>query len=64
MPSTRMAFYDVEVDTSRLSPEECANAIRQRLESGPPPSAFQRLSLVANGDGTQYPSSSASDRLS
>jgi chloramphenicol 3-O phosphotransferase len=35
--------YDLEVDTSRLSPEQCAEAIRRRLEEGPPPSAFRRL---------------------
>jgi chloramphenicol 3-O phosphotransferase len=29
-------LYDLEVDTSRLSPEECANTIRRRLEHGPP----------------------------
>jgi chloramphenicol 3-O phosphotransferase len=57
-------LYDLEVDTSRLSPEECANMVRQRLEHGPFPSAFQRLASVANGDGTQYPSSSASGMLS
>lgn len=35
--------YDLEVDTSVLSSEECADLIRQRLENGPPPSALQRL---------------------
>ena len=35
--------YDLEVDTSLLSPERCAEAIRRRLEEGPPPSAFRRL---------------------
>jgi chloramphenicol 3-O phosphotransferase len=35
--------YDLEVDTSVLSPEECAESIRRRLEEGPPPSAFRRL---------------------
>ncbi|WP_430787320.1 chloramphenicol phosphotransferase CPT family protein [Virgibacillus flavescens] len=34
-------IYDVEVDTSELNPEECADVIRQRLEEGPPPTAFQ-----------------------
>jgi chloramphenicol 3-O phosphotransferase len=42
-------IYDVEVDTSVQSPEECAAAIRRRLAEGPPPSAFRRL---AEGDGT------------
>jgi chloramphenicol 3-O phosphotransferase len=36
-------IYDVEVDTSVQSPEECAAVIRQRLEEGPPQSAFRRL---------------------
>ncbi len=36
-------IYDLEVDTSVLSPKECAEAIRRRLDSNPPPSAFQRL---------------------
>jgi chloramphenicol 3-O-phosphotransferase len=35
-------FYDLEVDTSVLSPEECADAIRRRLR-GPPTSAFRQL---------------------
>lgn len=36
-------IYDLEVDTSLLTPEECATAIRRRLEDGPAPSAFQRI---------------------
>jgi chloramphenicol 3-O phosphotransferase len=36
-------IYDLEVDTSVLSPMESAAAIRQRLADGPPPSAFRRL---------------------
>ncbi|MCH8025460.1 MAG: chloramphenicol phosphotransferase [Chloroflexi bacterium] len=36
-------IYDLEVDTSLLSPEGCAEAIRRRLAEGPPPSAFQQL---------------------
>lgn len=35
--------YDLEVDTSVLSPRECAELIRRRLDDGPPPSAFRRL---------------------
>ncbi len=35
--------YDVEVDTSLLSPKECAAVIRRRLDDGPAPSAFRRL---------------------
>lgn len=40
-------IYDLEVDTSVLISEECADLIRQRLEDGPPPSAFQRLQAMA-----------------
>jgi len=36
-------IYDLEVDTSSLSPAECAAVIRKRLADGPPPSAFHRL---------------------
>lgn len=39
----RPGIYDLEVDTSLLSPEECAHAIRKHLEDGPAPSAFRRL---------------------
>jgi len=34
--------YDLEVDTSQLTPEQCAGAIRQHLDDGPG-TAFQRL---------------------
>jgi chloramphenicol 3-O phosphotransferase len=36
-------IYDLELDTSRLSPTECAEAIRRRLDGGPAPTAFARL---------------------
>lgn len=36
-------IYDVEVDTSRLTPVECAGVIARRLRVGPGPSAFRRL---------------------
>jgi chloramphenicol 3-O phosphotransferase len=36
-------IYDLEVDTSLLTPEECAEAISRRLDDGPPPSAFRQL---------------------
>lgn len=42
-------IYDLQVDTSVLSPEACAGVIRQRLEDGPPPSAFRRLEAMATG---------------
>ncbi|MEH2321340.1 chloramphenicol phosphotransferase CPT family protein [Nostoc sp.] len=36
-------IYDLEVDTSLLSPGACAEVIRQHLTDSPAPSAFQRL---------------------
>ncbi len=45
-------IYDLEVDTSVSSPEDCAAMIRQRLDHGPPPSAFPRLAAMAS-DGDQ-----------
>lgn len=35
--------YDLEVDTSELTPEECAEQIRRRLAEGPPGAAFHEL---------------------
>ena len=40
---TSPGIYDLEVDTSVLSAEECAEAIRRRLDEGPPGDAFLRL---------------------
>jgi len=42
-------IYDLEVDTSQQSAEECAAAIGWRLQTGPPGSAFARLA----GDSTR-----------
>jgi len=36
-------IYDLDVDTSRFSPVECALQIKQRLQDGPPPQAFKML---------------------
>jgi chloramphenicol 3-O phosphotransferase len=36
-------LYDLEVDTSVSSPEECALQIKRRLQQGPEPSAFRQL---------------------
>ncbi|WP_059103033.1 chloramphenicol phosphotransferase CPT family protein [Shouchella shacheensis] len=36
-------IYDLEIDTSVLSPEESAHLISQRLKNGPRPTAFQRI---------------------
>ncbi|WP_445633191.1 chloramphenicol phosphotransferase CPT family protein [Nostoc sp. DSM 114161] len=40
-------IYDLEVDTSLLSPGECAEVIRQHLVNSPVPSAFQRLAALS-----------------
>lgn len=40
-------IYDLEVDTSVLSPEECADVICQHLTKGPPPSAIHRLAAMS-----------------
>ena len=40
-------IYDLEVDTALLGPQACAEAIRQRLGSGPKPSAFRTLAQRA-----------------
>ena len=39
----RPGLYDLEVDTSMLSPEDCAAAIRRRLDNPTPFPAFRRL---------------------
>lgn len=39
--------YDLEVDTSTMSPGDCALAIRWRLESGMPPAALQSLAAAS-----------------
>jgi chloramphenicol 3-O phosphotransferase len=39
----RPGIYDLEVDTSVLSPAEAAARIRDHLDHGPPPNAFRRL---------------------
>jgi chloramphenicol 3-O phosphotransferase len=35
--------YDLQLDTSLLTPDECAEAIRTRLAEGPSGSAFEGL---------------------
>jgi chloramphenicol 3-O phosphotransferase len=38
--------YDLEVDTSVMSPEASAEAIRVRIDAGPAPTALQRLAAT------------------
>jgi chloramphenicol 3-O phosphotransferase len=42
----RPGIYDLEIDTSAVTPKEAAARIRDRLD-GPPPSAFRRLAAQA-----------------
>jgi chloramphenicol 3-O phosphotransferase len=45
----RPGIYDLEVDTSVLSPEQCAHTIRQRLmRSGTRPNAIEQLAQAAD----------------
>jgi chloramphenicol 3-O phosphotransferase len=39
-------IYDLDVDTSISSPEECARKIRERIRFGDPPFAFKRLQAL------------------
>ncbi len=39
-------IYDLEVDTAQLSPQECADTIRQRLEEGPEATACKQLAKM------------------
>lgn len=41
--AAREYHYDLELDTSLLTPDECAEAIRKRLAEGPPGSALEEL---------------------
>jgi chloramphenicol 3-O phosphotransferase len=43
----RPGIYDLEVDTSAMTPAQCAEAVRRRVRDGPPPSAFRRLASGA-----------------
>ena len=43
----RPGIYDLELDTSTLSPGDCATAIQSYLIAPPVPSAFQRLVLAS-----------------
>lgn len=40
-------IYDLEVDTSQFSSQQCADLIRQRLADGPPPAAIRRLAAMS-----------------
>jgi chloramphenicol 3-O phosphotransferase len=42
----RHGVYDLEVDTSLMSVEQCALAIKSRVESAVPPMAFKKLAKM------------------
>ena len=42
----RPGIYDLEVDTSTMSPEQCAAMIVDRLRDGPLPTALQQLAAI------------------
>ena len=49
-------IYDLEVDTSTLSPEQSADLIARHLAEGPPPSACKRLAAISTTrDETAFP---------
>ena len=45
-------IYDIEVNTAQLTPQECADKVRQYLEGGPVPTAFKRLAEMHLKHGT------------
>lgn len=46
----RPGIYDLDVDTSQLSPEESAHLILEHIRTGPPPTAFARLAKLSDDD--------------
>jgi chloramphenicol 3-O phosphotransferase len=47
-------IYDLEVDTSTLSPEACTDIIRRRLDDGPPGTAFEHLAAMTRSPATDH----------
>lgn len=47
-------LYDLEVDTSVLSPAQCAALIHEQLMVGPPPTALRRLAATSATEETGY----------
>ncbi len=46
----RPGIYDLEVDTTELSAEACADMILRHIQTGPEPGAFRRLALMSRQD--------------
>jgi chloramphenicol 3-O phosphotransferase len=57
----RPGVYDLEVDTSRATPEEAAAVIARRLREGPPPTAFDRLARSGPGASVPPPAAAGED---
>lgn len=47
-------IYDLEVDTSVLSPAQCAALIHEQLIAGPPPAALRRLAATSATEETNH----------
>ena len=47
-------IYDLEVDTSVLSPAQCAALIHEQLIAGPPPAALRRLAAMSATEETNH----------
>ncbi len=46
----RPGIYDLQVDTEKMSPEECSQVILKHLKHGPEPTAFKRLAAMSARD--------------
>ncbi len=46
-PRYRPGIYDIEVDTSKLSAEACAEQILRHIRNDPEPDAFRRLAAMS-----------------
>ncbi|MCE2439433.1 MAG: chloramphenicol phosphotransferase [Candidatus Latescibacteria bacterium] len=46
----RPGIYDLEIDTSTMSPEACGQEILKHLKQGPQPTAFKRLAAMSARD--------------
>lgn len=43
-------IYDLQVDTAKMSPEECSRVILEHLKHGPQPTAFKMLAAMSTRD--------------
>jgi chloramphenicol 3-O phosphotransferase len=54
-PLDQLSPYDLVLDTTRLSPQACAERIKARLREGPPPTGFESLRGSPFLDGPDSP---------